>query len=209
MVISARTSRQATLCGLGRVEQTLTEAQIDQALVEEAREGNSRAFEQLLSRYEARVLRILRLSRVPINDREDVGQEVFIRVFKHLGRFRKGNPFAAWVYRITINVAHDYRLKQARIARSEVDYTAGPDDRADEGPGPGAELDRQDGRRRLEQAIEVLSERERAVFILCELEELGTRETAKILGITAITVRRHLGRARERLRRCLSDTFSK
>ena len=60
-----------------------------------------------------------------------------------------------------------------------------------------------------EQAIEVLSERERAVFILCELEELGTRETAKILGITAITVRRHLGRARERLRRCLSDTFSK
>ena len=69
MVISARTSQTATLSGLGRVEESPTEAQIDQALVQEAREGDSRAFEQLLSRYEGRVLRILRLLRVPAIDR--------------------------------------------------------------------------------------------------------------------------------------------
>jgi len=187
------------------VEESLTEAQIDQALVQEAREGDSRAFEQLLSRYEGRVLRILRLLKIPAIDREDVGQDVFIRVFKHLSRFRKGNPFGGWVYRITINVAHDYRLKQARIARSEVDWSRSPDEQADGGPGPGAALDRRDGRRRLESALDLLSEREKAVFILCELEELKTKETARILGITTITVRRHLGRARERLKRCLKE----
>jgi len=67
----------------------------------------------------------------------------------------------------------------------------------------GAVEDRVVLRRRLEAALGRLSERERAVFVLTEIEGCDSREVARSLGITTITVRRHLGRAREHLRRLL------
>ena len=69
-------------------------------------------------------------------------------------------------------------------------------------PAAGADPDL---RRRLEAGLAALSERERAVFVLRELEGLETVEVARALRITAITVRRHLGLARERLRRLLDE----
>lgn len=174
----------------------------DDALVAQARRGESSAFELLLHRHESRVLRLLRLMGVPAQDREDVAQDVFVRVFRHLGGYRSGRSFSAWIYRITVNASHDYRGRRARQAAEgawEADLEQSPDD----GPGPGEQLDQADSRRVLERALLRVSERERAVFVLCELEGLETRQVARALGITRITVRRHLSRARAHLRAVL------
>lgn len=179
------------------------ERERDGRLVEAARRGDARAFEQLLERHESRVLRVLALLGVPRDDREDVAQEVFVRVFRHLDRFRAGQPFSGWLYRIAVNASHDHRrrLRRRREAPRRGDD---PPERRDEAPGPHERLDLGDRRRRLEGALAALSERERAVFVLCEIEELPTGQVARALAISSITVRRHLGRARRRLQAILS-----
>lgn len=175
----------------------------DDDLVREARHGKVRAFETLLDRHQQRVLRVLRLLAVPAQDREDVAQEVFIRVFRHLRGFRAGNSFGAWLYRVTVNAAHDYRGRRGRQTAGELPLPESwetPDAAAD----PLAAARDRELRQALWRAMDDLSERERAVFVLKEMEGLETAEIARSLGVSTITVRRHLGLARRRLRRCLA-----
>jgi RNA polymerase sigma-70 factor (ECF subfamily) len=175
----------------------------DESLVEQVLDGNQRAFEALLFRHEPRVLRVLRLLGVPSDDREDVAQEVFVRVFRFLGGFKPGNSFAGWVYRITVNGVHDYRGRVGRRRRDEAEWIPGLEELAADESRPERRDFEIDLKRQLELALDDLSERERAVFVLRELEGLSTREVARSLGITGVTVRRHLGRARKSLQRTL------
>lgn len=186
-----------------------TDATTDEALVARARGGEVRALEELLERYQGAVLRTLRLLGVPLQDREDVAQEVLVRVFRHLKGFRGGHSFGGWVYRITVNAAHDYRHGSKRRASREVPWKeeTGVEEAA---AGPERDAGRHLVlREALEAALDLLSERERAVFVLREMEGLETREVARSLGITSITVRRHLGRARRRLQAELSPLSKK
>jgi len=176
----------------------------DAVLVRQALAGDEDALERLLVLHESRVLRLLRLLGVRHEDREDVAQEVFLRVFRHLGGFRPGRSFRGWLYRITVNAAHDHRnTLQRRAGREELGWEGSADHRPDVAPGPEETAATRDRVKRLEAALGDLSERERAAFVLCDMERLGSRQAAKALGITAITVRRHLGRARARLREIL------
>ena len=176
----------------------------DRALVEAARDGQVRALEQLLDRHQTRVLRIVRFLGVPAQDREDVAQEVFVRVFRHLRGFRAGQEFGAWLYRITVNASHDYRSRRGRVARGEAPWSEGAE-QEDPGPGPAEGARQAELRQALERSLETLSERERTIFVLREIEGLESREVAGALGITTITVRRHLSRARRRLRALLGE----
>lgn len=180
---------------------------LEPSLIEAARGGDARAFEALLRRHEARVLRVLRLFGVSASDREDVAQTVFLRMFRGLDGFRPGSPFASWVYKVTANAAIDWRGQSDRQRREEAPWDEAveesiPDERV---RGDGAAADRLHLARRLEQALELLTERERAVFVLIEMEGLDRDQAARALGITGITVRRHLGLAKERLRKALSE----
>ena len=177
----------------------------DESLVEAAKRGEVRALEALLDRHQGKVLRVLGFLGVPAQDREDVAQDIFVRVFRHLDGFRRGRPFGGWLYRMTVNAAHDYRGRRSRLIREEAPW--GPDMEAEKdlGPGPAESYRQQELLEALETAMEDLSERERAVFALKELEGLETGEVARTLGITSITVRRHLARARKRLKALLGD----
>ena len=153
------------------------------------------------------MLRVLRLLGVPSADRDDVAQNVFLRLFRGLEGFRAGRPFASWVYKISANAALDWRGQSDRLRREEAPW----DDAIEEletgesTRGAGAATDRLDLARRLEAALETLTERERAVFVLVEMEGLERDDAAKALGITSITVRRHLGLAKDRLREALTQ----
>ena len=177
----------------------------DALLVAAAQDGDVRALEKLLLRHESKVLRLLRFLGIPPRDREDVAQEIFLRVFRHLAGIDRRKPFAAWLYRVTVNAAQDYRKDSGRSARVEQPMGEGFD-AADDARGP-EDLAGDNGlRRRLERALQGLSERERAVFILKEIEGLETREIAAAQGLTRITVRRHLGLARTRLKLLLGNS---
>ena len=175
----------------------------DRALVDAARAGQVRALERLLDRHQGRVLRVLRFLGIPAQDREDVAQEVFVRVFRHLDGFRPGQEFGAWLYRVTVNAGHDYRSRRGRRARGEAPWREGTEHQ-DPRPGPAESARGRELRRELERALELLSDRERTIFVLREVEGLDSREVARALGITSVTVRRHLSRARRRLRQALS-----
>jgi len=170
------------------------------SLIEAARGGDARAFEELLRRHEARVFRVLRLLGVSTSDREDVAQNVFLRIFRGLDGFRAGHSFSSWVYKIAANAALDWRGRSDQQRREEAPW----DEAVEQAPPPpssgGLDL-----ARRLEAALETLSDRERAVFVLVEMEGLERDDVARALGISGITVRRHLGLAKERLRGSLSE----
>jgi RNA polymerase sigma-70 factor, ECF subfamily len=181
----------------------------DESLVAAARGGDVRAFESLLARHEARVVRVLRYLRVPARDIEDVAQEVFIRVFRHLSGYRPGGSFEGWIYRMTVNAAHDQRRRAGRVAAEEAPWSESAASAADPRPDPGESAGQEELKSRLESALEGLTERERAIFVLREIEGLETADVARALGITSITVRRHLGLARARLRRSFEPSEKK
>lgn len=170
------------------------------SLIEAARGGNARAFEALLGRHEARVFRVLRLLGVPAADREDVAQNVFLRIFRGLDGFKAGRPFASWVYKIASNAALDWRGQSDQRRREEAPW----DDALDEAA-VAPETGNLDLAHRLEVALDTLSDRERAVFVLIEMEGVERADAARALGISGITVRRHLGLAKDRLRQALGE----
>ena len=86
----------------------------DETLAAAARNGESDALEQLLRRHESPILAFLRSLGIPPADREDVAQEIFIRLFRHLDHYRPAQPFRPWLYRIAINASHDYRNNDHR-----------------------------------------------------------------------------------------------
>jgi len=174
----------------------------ERALIEAARDGDARAFEKLLALHQNRVYRVLRLLGVPRGDRDDVAQDTFLRIFRGLSGFTPGRRFDSWVYKISVNAAHDWREQSAKRSRDEAPWEAARDDETPHAA-PGA-AERLELARRLEAALALLSERERAVFVLVEMEGIDRREVARTLGINGITVRRHLSNAKERLRRALS-----
>jgi len=196
-------------CGDGGdvVERSTDPEPTDEALVAAAADGDARAFQTLMDRHEGRVLRVLRLMGVPAQDREDVAQEVFIRVFRHLSRFHHGRSFEPWVYRISVNAAHDYRTRRGRTRlESAWEEHVEP---ASDGKGPEGAAEQLELRVRLVEALGGLTDRERAVFILREIEGLETPEVASALGIARVTVRRHLGLARRRLQATLGKEEKK
>jgi len=170
------------------------------SLIEAARGGDARAFETLLKRHEARVFRVLRLLGVAAADRDDVAQNVFLRMFRSLDGFRAGRPFSSWVYKIAANAALDWRVQSDRKRREEAPWDEAIDEAARAPEAGQLELSR-----RLEAALDTLSERERAVFVLVEMEGIERADAARALGITRITLRRHLGLAKARLRLGLGE----
>jgi RNA polymerase sigma-70 factor (ECF subfamily) len=169
------------------------------SLIESARGGNARAFEELLKRHEARVFRVLRLLGVSASDRDDVAQNVFMRMFRGLDGFKSGRPFSSWVYKIAANAALDWRGQSDQKRREEA-----PWDDAVEDAGVPPSSGSIDLARRLEEALETLTERERTVFVLIEMEGVTREDAARALGLSGITVRRHLGLAKDRLRQVLA-----
>lgn len=181
----------------------------DDRLVAAARDGDVRSLEVLLDRHQARILRVLGLMGVPAQDRDDVAQEVFLRVFRHLGSYRPGRTFAGWIYRVTVNAAHDFRQRSGRRHAGEASWGPEHDGTPDSRPDPGIEAESRELAGRLEVALGALPDKARAVFVLRELEGLETAEVGRSLGITRVTVRRHLGIARRALRRALEEKTEK
>lgn len=160
-------------------------------LISRAQEGEERAFEEILARFEGRALAIAHQMGASRADAEDIAQESFIKLFKHVGSYRGGRRFTAWFYRIVVNAARDH-LRRSGPATEELP-AEGQEPRAELQAGP-------EEYRRIRSALLQLSRREREVIVLRDLHGLGTWEVGRALGINPITVRRHAQRGRKRLR---------
>ena len=172
----------------------------DSFLIARARQGDLRAFEEIVRLYQRRVygvaLRIVRAHDVA----DDVAQEAFVRAWRSLDRFELGRPFGPWVCRIAANLAVNH-VRSPR-AREEGLPEGHAETRGDD-PGPLAAVLDAEARRVLDEAVAGLPLEQRAVFVLRAVEEMSYAEIASALGISPGTVMSRLFRARERLARSL------
>jgi RNA polymerase sigma-70 factor (ECF subfamily) len=161
--------------------------------------GSAAAWRGLHQRYHRTALSVLRRMGVPGSHLEDACQEVFVDVFRYLPRFRREADFRTWLYRICLSRARVTR-RRARLWSlfSKVSPQVGPE--LVEQP-----LDEGQASRQLAKAIDRLSEAERVVFVLFELEGLSGQEIANIIERPQATVFRRLHDARKRFTAALQE----
>jgi len=172
-------------------------------LVRAAKEGDERAFEELMIATERRVARLAWRILADADEVKDAVQETFIRLFRNLRRYDESRDFFGWLFRIAVNVCRDRarRQKLRRLFFLPLAHAAQPsfDARLDEA------IARRDDAALLTAAIDTLPQKERLAIILREVEELPTDEVASILGNSAATVRVQVSNGRAKIRRWFEE----
>jgi RNA polymerase sigma-70 factor (ECF subfamily) len=177
----------------------------DLEIADRHRHGDAAAFTEVYRDYEATVYNLaLRMAGDPF-DAADLTQEVFLRVYRHLGKFRGGSSLKTWVFRVALNHCRS-RLGRRRPPGRSLDDPDEPAARelADPGRGPEAQALANDAARRVEAALARLPLPFREAVVLRDLEGLAYEEIAAVLGTRVGTVRSRIARGRERLRRELA-----
>ena len=172
-------------------------------LIEAAAAGDMAAFEEIMKHSEQRVMRMTWRMLGNEADARDAAQEVFLRVYKYLGRFKQDQPFFAWVYQITINVCRDIAKKRQQYNTQFTSLENGDNEAAyisDDQADAEETLIRGQERELIMKAIATLPERERAAILLRDLEGLSTDEVAHVMRSTATTVRSQISSARQKIR---------
>jgi RNA polymerase sigma-70 factor (ECF subfamily) len=189
----------------------------ENAWVRSALDGDSRAFEMIMRRYNQRLYRLALSVLGDRSEAQDVLQESYVRAFYQLGTYSQKAKLGAWLARIVRNEAIDrVRARTARnnmlvleaeltddreVTESIVENSAMSSPSLD----PEATMEQSNMRGVLEHAIQTLPEQFRTVFMLREVEGLSIKETAEYLGIPAATVKTRDHRARTMLRERLEE----
>jgi len=184
-------------------------------VVAQARLGDAKAFSELLRRYEGKIFRLALHITQNREDAEDVLQETFLKAYEHLDQFQGQSKFYTWIVRIAVNQAL-MKLRKRKSDRSvSLDDTidTGEDTVAREIAGwdenPEQQYSREELSRILGGAVEDLAPIYRAVFVLRDIDELSTEETADALGLSVPAVKSRLLRARLQLRDKLTRFFKR
>lgn len=199
--------------GNGTAAATLSERE----LVERTRNGDVEAFEILLNRHQERVTRVVFSILKDPMDTEEVTQDVFLTVFEKIDRFRGDSSFSTWIHRVAVNAAlmHKRRDKSAadvplddvlpafeengHIAVDVADWSAQASDPALQ----------EETRAVIQAAVDHLDEKYQTVFLLRDVQEFSTEETANILEMGVPAVKSRLHRARLSLRKELAEYFER
>ncbi len=169
------------------------------ALVDRCVAGEPAAWRGLHRHYHRTALAVLRRLGVAPHQLEDACQEVFLDVFQYLPRFRHEADFRTWLYRICVSHARVAR-RRARVASLLGGLLT-----SFSGEGGGQPLDEESASRKLAKAVDKLSEAERVVFVLFELEGLSGKEVAQIIERPEATVFRRLHDARKRFTAAIEE----
>jgi RNA polymerase sigma-70 factor (ECF subfamily) len=182
----------------------------EEALITGLRQGVEHAYETLIQRYQQPVYNLVyRLMNDPA-DTSDVVQEVFLKVFRNIGHFRKGSTLKTWIYRIAVNEAHNHRRWFCRHQRPEIGFAVGEDasgpheeNLADPGRSPFDLTLNRETRALVEEALAKLNPKFRAAVVLRDIEDLSYEEIAAVLDVSLGTVKSRILRGREALRKIL------
>jgi RNA polymerase sigma-70 factor (ECF subfamily) len=193
-----------------------SQATIDEStLVAQAREGDTVAFGELVRRYESKIFRLAQHITQNREDAEDVLQETFLKAYEHLDQFQGNSKFYTWIVRIAVNQAL-MKLRRRKADRSvSLDETidTGEDNIVREiaawGEDPEERFSREELGELLDSAIKGLEPPYRSVFVLRDIEDLSTEETADALGLSIPAVKSRLLRARLQLREKLTRQFKR
>jgi RNA polymerase sigma-70 factor (ECF subfamily) len=180
---------------------------VDSDLISRAAGGDAAAFQLLVERHRSMVYRVAYQFAGNHHDAEDIAQEVFIKVYRSLDRFRQDAQLSSWMYRIVMNACIDHRRRHSPAGAAPFgeeaeqkmlntpEETPGPEERA-----YGGELGEV-----LEAEIARLPEGQRIVFVMRHHQGLKLSEIARGLNLAEGTVKRQLHAAVHRLRQALTQ----
>jgi len=187
----------------------------DLDLVHATQAGDVSAFEELVDRYDRKLLRIAEHITHNREDSQDAVQEAFLKAFQHVGDFREHSQFSTWLIRITVNQAL-MKLRKRRTTKEvslDEDFQAEgrllPREVADWAPNPEELYRASELRDILIKALEGLRPILRTVFVLRDVEGLSIDQTGEILDLSSAAVKARLWRARLQLREMLNEHFTK
>jgi RNA polymerase sigma-70 factor, ECF subfamily len=187
----------------------------ESALVAQAKAGDQNAFAELVNRYERKIYRLAKNITRNDEDAEDVLQDAFLKAYTHLDNFKGDSKFYTWLVRIAVNEAL-MRLRKRKTDRSvpldepvELGEETVQREIAVWEDNPEQQYSQEEWRRILDDAVDTLKPDFRTVFVLRDIEELSTEETAEALGISVPAVKSRLLRARLALRETLTRHFKR
>ena len=183
---------------------------VDFDLIKRAQKGDGAAFNEVVLAYRKRILgTIARLISRP-DDVEDVGQEVFLRLYFSLDQLRSPEVFEPWLYRLTVNAAYDYLRKQRRRQESRMaDLSEQQVMIADAVAGSKLEHEdrrRQEVRETVDALLGAVSEEDRILLTLKEVEGLSLKELEVIYNVKENALKVRLFRARQRVLNSLGES---
>src|SRR4029077_6791150 len=187
----------------------------ESALVTQARDGDTTAFGELVRRYEGKIFRLAQHVTQNREDAEDVLQETFVKAYEKLDQFKGGSKFYTFIVRIAV------RQALMKLRRRKTDKSVSLDETIDTGEdtvtreiaawdeNPEQQFSRDELGGILDTAIQSLEPPYRSVFVLRDIDELSTEETAEALGLSVPAVKSRLLRARLQLREKLTRFFKR
>ncbi len=187
----------------------------DAELVARCQNGDTSAFNILVTRYRGKVYAMIMNMVHNDADAWDLAQDAFVKAWKSLPKFESRSSFYTWLFRITHNVTYDWLRKKRIRGDSEFDDTIATSGSAEPGaptapkeqPTPDGEIARYELRMRIENAIGNLSDDHRAVILLKEVDGLKYEEIAAAVNCTLGTVMSRLFYARKKLQDLLRDSY--
>jgi RNA polymerase sigma-70 factor (ECF subfamily) len=184
----------------------MTAPDADGPLIERVKQGDQRAFEMLVVKYQRRIERLIGRMVRDVDLVEDIAQETFIRAYRALPQFRGESAFYTWLYRIAVNTAKKALMElkrdplvseSARFSRDDDDETSRVENELSDGETPEALLASKEIAATVNAAIDALSEDLRQAITLREIEGLSYEEIAEVMNCPIGTVRSRIFRARE------------
>lgn len=178
----------------------------------EVRSGNAAAFEELVQRYQTRVLAVLENLLGNRHQAEDLAQEVFLRIYRARNTYQPNAKFATWLFKIVNNLALNQLRNRSRRREMSTDFR--PDGsqfhevfadavQVSSGQMPARRLDKLEMRDIIRLALESLNERQRLAILLCKFEGMSYADIATAMDMSPKAVKSLLSRARVRLKEIL------
>ncbi|MBC8229204.1 sigma-70 family RNA polymerase sigma factor [bacterium] len=181
---------------------------IDGFLVKRFKSGDTKAFDELVLKYQKQIYELAYNFTHHVDDAFDLSQEIFLRAFKALDKFKGEAAFYTWLYRIAKNACIDYTRKRKRYQNvaleDDILFSYQNSYRGISSDMPDKHAERKELEIEISKAIEQLSPRQKQVFILRHYEGLALKEIAEKLGLRTGSVKAHLFNATRRLRKLLT-----
>ena len=186
----------------------------DLRLIESLRQASECAYEELLTRFQQPVYTLALRLLSDQSEACDVVQEVFLKVFRNIGSFRGQSTLKTWIYRITVNEAHNARRWFFRHRRREVELDTNPEEARnwkeiipDRSRSPFDEAVDRERHLMIEAALERINPIFREAVVLRDISDLSYEEIAEVLSVSLGTVKSRILRGREALREELAGSL--
>ena len=183
----------------------------DEELVLQSQQGDVRAFDELVERYHGKIYGLTYNMTSNREDAEDLTQEVFVKAFEALPRFRGKSSFYTWLYRIAVNKTINYRKKRNRkraLSLDQFDQEIKMDETYHELTSKGSPLRNislSELQEKLNEALQHLSEKHRTVVVMHDMQGIPHDEIAKVVNASVGTVRSRLFYARRQMQAELTE----